>query len=80
MKTMDKTQNTILDRAEIETILDEEEQFFINCHHRLPVGREAEDVVDNAYARIRQQQEMAYVIVDEIYQAMRFGNASGILN
>ncbi len=53
MKTMDKIQNTILDRAGIETILVEEEQFFFNRHYRLPIGREIEDVVDNAYQEPR---------------------------
>ncbi len=30
-------------------VLMEEEQFFLSCPHRLPVGRESEDVVDNAF-------------------------------
>lgn len=41
-----------IDQAKIIQILNEEDQYFLSCHHRPPRGRESEDVVDNAYARL----------------------------
>ena len=70
MGTISDTQ-TALSRIEIETILNEEERFFVDCHQREPVGRETEDVVDNAFSRILRTQDMAYTVVAEIYSAMR---------
>lgn len=62
-------------REEIERILQEEDQYFINCHHHAPVGRESEDVVDNAYARILHLHPMPYVAVSTIYNEMRCQHA-----
>ena len=66
-----------LSRAEIETILNEEEQYFVNCHQREPVGRESEDVVDNAFSRILRIQDMAYSVVADIYSTMRCKRGTG---
>ena len=40
-----------IDQTKIIQILNEEDQYFLRCHHRPPRGRESEDVVDNAYSR-----------------------------
>ena len=70
METINDTQ-TVLSHIEIERILNEEERFFVECHQREPVGRETEDVVDNAFSRILRTQDMAYIVVADIYSAMR---------
>ena len=52
-------------------VLMEEEQFFLSCHHRLPVGRESEDVVDNAFDRLCRLQPLSYTEVADAYREMR---------
>jgi len=51
--------------------LREEDQFFVSCHHRAPKGRESEDVVDNAFDRLRQIQPLSYMDVANAYSEMR---------
>ncbi len=70
-----RTQNNQLSRETIEQILQEEDQYFVNCHHRSPVGRESEDVVDNAYARILRIKDLPYLAVSDIYSEMRCAHA-----
>ncbi|MBR6953991.1 MAG: hypothetical protein IKH77_02975 [Clostridia bacterium] len=62
---------------QIAGILREEEQFFRDCHHREPVGREHEDVVDNAWSRImlRHGNSLSYTDVAGIYSEMRCDHA-----
>lgn len=66
---------TPIDHAKIIRVLHEEDQFFLNCHHRSPQGREYEDVVDNAYSRLSQTQSLPYSEVDRIYHEMRCQHA-----
>ena len=47
-----------IDQAKIIQILNEEDQYFLSCHRRPPRGRESEDVVDNAYARLSRIQPL----------------------
>ena len=47
-----------IDQAKIIQILNEEDQYFLSCHHRPPRGRESEDVVDNAYSRLSRIQSL----------------------
>ena len=56
---------------QILEILKEEDRFFVSCHHRPPVGREYEDVVENAFTRLHHLQPVAYTEVDRVYQEMR---------
>ena len=56
---------------QLTSVLMEEEQFFLSCHHRLPVGRESEDVVDNAFDRLSRLQPMSYTEVADAYREMR---------
>ena len=64
-----------IDQAKIIQILNEEDQFFLSCHHRPPRGRESEDVVDNAYSRLSRIQSLPYTEVDRIYHEMRCQHA-----
>lgn len=66
--------NTI-DRETIEQVLTEEDQWFLEHHQRAPIGREGEDVVDNAYTRLCRTGRMPYVTVSEIYHEMRCKHA-----
>ena len=65
----------LIDQAKIIQILNEEDQYFVSCHHRPPRGRESEDVVDNAYARLNRIQSLPYTEVDRIYHEMRCQHA-----
>lgn len=56
---------------QLTSVLIEEEQFFLSCHHRLPVGRESEDVVDNAFDRLSRLQSLSYTEVADAYREMR---------
>ena len=57
----------------VEEILWEEECFFRRCHHRGPIGREREDVVDNAWSRLRLSpfKDLSYIDVANMYDEMR---------
>ena len=61
----------ILSHQKILEVLREEDQFFVSCHHRAPKGRESEDVVDNAFDRLRQIQPLSYMDVANAYSKMR---------
>ena len=61
----------ILSHQKIIKVLKEEDQFFVSCHHRSPKGRESEDVVDNAFDRLRQIQPLSYTEVANAYTEMR---------
>jgi hypothetical protein len=58
-------------RKQLVTVLEEEEQFFLAYHHRLPVGREYEDVVDNAFDRLNRLLPLSYLEVADTYREMR---------
>ena len=45
-KLMMEIRRMPIDQAKIIQILNEEDQYFVSCHHRPPRGRESEDVVD----------------------------------
>ena len=64
-----------IDRKTIERVLSEEDQWFLKYHHRVPIGRESEDVVDNAYTRLCQSFTMPYVVISDIYHEMRCKHA-----
>ena len=59
-----------INREAIEQILREEDKFFVDCHCHRPIGRESEDVVDNAYTRIQHVLRVPYEVVSEIYTDM----------
>ena len=65
------------DHDQITVVLREEEQFFWKCHHREPVGREHEDVVDNAWSRLRASigDSLSYTEVAGVYSEMRCHHA-----
>ena len=73
----DKTPRTRVEHDQIAGILREEEQYFREYHHREPVGREHEDVVDNAWSRLRTSHgdNLSYVVVAGVYSEMRCGHA-----
>ena len=74
-KLMMEIRRMPIDQAKIIQILNEEDQYFVSCHHRPPRGRESEDVVDNAYARLSRIQSLPYTEVDRIYHEMRCQHA-----
>ena len=52
----------------IRRILKEETDDFILLRHHFPVGREIEDVVDNALTRIRRfDKSIPYARIDDLY-------------
>lgn len=68
-------QTMMVDRKTIEQVLKEEDQCFEKYHNRAPIGRESEDVVDNAYTRLCRTFTMPYIVVSEIYHEMRCKHA-----
>lgn len=68
-------QEELIDRIMIEKVLTEENQWFIEHHHRTPIGRENEDVVDNAYTRLCRTSMTPYAVVSDIYHEMRCRHA-----
>lgn len=58
----------------IEILKEENEQFFAR-HQHLPIGREAEDVIDNAFSRLQwAKQDIPYIQVSKLYSEMMAAN------
>ena len=57
----------------IADVLLEEEEYFRTCHHRDPIGREREDVVDNAWTDLQQSRVdgLTYIDVVDVYNDLR---------
>ena len=71
----DMIQNKRPECVPVAEILREEERFFLRLHHRKPVGREREDVVDNAWSRLSLVKGLSYVDVANMYDEMRGAHA-----
>ena len=71
----DMIQNKRPECVPVAEILREEERFFLRLHHRKPVGREREDVVDNAWSRLSLVKGLSYVDVANMYDEMRRAHA-----
>ena len=73
----DMIQNKRPECVPVAEILWEEERFFLRCHHREPIGREREDVVDNAWSRlsVNPVKGLSYIDVANMYDEMRCAHA-----
>jgi len=58
-------------KEQVFKILKEENAQFLAIHRHLPIGREAEDVIDNAFSRLRwAKQSVPYTQVSNLYSEM----------
>ena len=58
-------------KEQVFEILKEETEQFLAFHRHLPIGREAEDVIDNAFSRLQwAKQSVPYTQVSNLYSEM----------
>lgn len=58
-------------KEQVFEILKEETEQFLAFHRHLPIGREAEDVIDNAFSRLQwAKQSVPYTQVSNLYCEM----------
>ena len=58
-------------KEQVFKILKEENAQFLAIHRHLPIGREAEDVIDNAFSRLQwAKQSVTYIQISNLYSEM----------
>ena len=58
-------------KEQVFNILKEENAQFFAIHRHLPIGREAEDVIDNAFLRLQwEKQSVTYIQISNLYSEM----------
>ena len=62
---------SLIEREHILQILKEETDLFVHLHQHMPIGRESEDVIDNALTQVNHyDRHITYVQVSELYSEM----------
>lgn len=62
---------SLIEREHILRILKEEMDLFVHLHQRMPIGRESEDVIDNALTQVKRfDRDITYVQVSDLYNQM----------
>ena len=62
---------SLIEREHILRILKEETDLFVHLHQRMPIGRESEDVIDNALTQVKRfDRDITYVQVSDLYNQM----------
>lgn len=62
---------SLIEREHILRILKEVMDLFVHLHQRMPIGRESEDVIDNALTQVKRfDRDITYVQVSDLYNQM----------
>lgn len=62
---------SLIEREHILRILKEETDLFVHLHQHMPIGRESEDVIDNALTQVKRfDRHITYVQVSDLYNQM----------
>ena len=62
---------SLIEREHILRILKEETDLFVHLHQHMPIGRESEDVIDNALTQVKRfDRHITYVQISNLYNQM----------
>ena len=62
---------SLIEREHILQILKEETDLFVHLHQHMPIGRESEDVIDNALTQVNHyDRHITYAQVSKLYSEM----------